>query len=144
MGHDRNITSCKCAVYGSELSRAGKLILARQHNEFNQIQCTTTFPEMSACCRRLMFAHFAPDQYDDGTYVPDVPRYNAQPYQDWKSECTTFLQSSSAVSKILNILISCDRSYFTCIFFVNRANQWLNKQFKWLFNLLASITRCSI
>ncbi len=95
--HGRSITARKCAVYGNGLSRAAKLVLARQHNEYNQIQRLTSFPEMAACCRRLMFAHFAPSESDDGTYAPEVPRYNTQDYRNFKQECLTFLVSSQAV-----------------------------------------------
>lgn len=80
--HGRKITSRKCATYASGLNRAGKLVLVRQHNEFNQIQRTTTFPKLSACCRRLMFTHFAPDQCDDGTYAPNILSYNTQHYRN--------------------------------------------------------------
>ena len=57
----RKITSHKCAVYGSGLSQSALLVLAKQHNEFNQIQCTTNFPETATCCWRLLFFHFAQD-----------------------------------------------------------------------------------
>ena len=100
MDGTRKINKRKCAVYGSKLSRAGKLVLARQHNEFNQIQRTTSFPEMAACCRRLLFAHFSPDKADDGTFSPDIPRYNSQDYRKFKLECMTYLVSSQIVSKV--------------------------------------------
>ena len=90
----------KCAVYGTNLSRAGKLVLARQHDEFNQIQQTTSFPEMPACCQRILFAHFSPDSADDGTFSPDIPRYNTQEYWKFKLECLTYLVSSQIVSKV--------------------------------------------
>ena len=92
----RKITCRKCAVYDSALSRKESLILARQHNEVNQIQRSTTFPEVAAACRRLMFVHFA-EQEDDGKYMPEVPRYNSQKYRDWKQECLDFLVSTQLV-----------------------------------------------
>ena len=99
MDGERKIRQRKCAVYGNGLSRAGKLVLARQHNEFNQIQRTTSFPEMAACYRRLLFAHFSSDSTDDDTFQPDVPRYNTQDYR-FKLECLTYLVSSQVVNKV--------------------------------------------
>ena len=94
----RKITTRKCAVYGGGLSRSASLVLARQHNEFNQIQWTTSFPEMAGSCRRLHFAHFAQKgEIDDGVAMSDVPRYNSQAYRAYKQECLTFLVSSQVV-----------------------------------------------
>ena len=100
----RKISSRKCLVYGSGLSRSASLVLARQHNEFNQIQRTTSFPEIAASCRRLCFAHFAPermDTIDEG--MPELPRYNSQPYRAFKQECCNFLVSTQVVSLSLFI-----------------------------------------
>lgn len=84
----RKITTRRCAVYGQGLSTEGILTIAQQHNQYNQIQRTTTFPEIAAVCRRLAFAHFAAEgKLDDGQYDPPVPRYNTQRYRDWKKEC---------------------------------------------------------
>lgn len=94
---DRKIIARRCCVYGSDLSKRASLALARQHNEFNQIQRSTTFLEISGLCRRLMFAHFS-DHSDDGVFMPVIPRYNSQKYRDWKAECITFLGSSQVVS----------------------------------------------
>ena len=94
----RKITSRKCAVYGSGLSRSALLVLAKQHNEFNQIQRTTRFPEIAACCRRLLFSHFAKGaEVDDGDTMPDVPRYNTNAYREFKQECLQFLVSTQVV-----------------------------------------------
>lgn len=94
----RKITTRKCAVYGSGLSRSASLVLARQHNEFNQIQRTTSFPEIVASCRRLLFSHFAQkEESDDGVAMPNIPRYNTQAYRLYKQECLTFLVSSQVV-----------------------------------------------
>ena len=74
----RNIVNRRCVVYSSDLGKKATLVLARQHNEFNQIQRCTTFPELAASCRRLMFAHFALEgKEDDGMYMPTIPRYNS-------------------------------------------------------------------
>ena len=105
VNESRQITTRKCAVYGGGLSRSASLVLARQHNEFNQIQRTTSFPELAASCRRLLFAHFAKKgEVDDGIVVPSVPRYNSQGYRVYKQECLTFLVSSQVV-----------RTYATCM-----------------------------
>ena len=70
----RKIFTRYCSVYGEGMSRLS--LLARQHNEINQIQRATTFPEVAASCRRLIYAHFATnDGVDDGEYMPEVPRY---------------------------------------------------------------------
>ena len=34
-----------------------------------------------------MFSHFAPGRKDDGSFTPEVPRYNTQKYRDWKQQC---------------------------------------------------------
>lgn len=91
------ISSRKCTVYGKGLSRQSLLILAKQHNEFNQIQRETTFPEVAASCRRLVFAHFAEGSEDDGQYMPSIPRYNSEKYRNFKKECVTYLHSPRVV-----------------------------------------------
>ena len=84
----RKITARRCAVYGQGLSTEAILTIAQQHNQYNQIQRTTTFPEIAAACRRLSFQHFAEEgKCDDGKYDPPVPRYNTQKYRDWKKAC---------------------------------------------------------
>ena len=94
----RKILTRRCSIYGSGLSRTATLVLAKQHNEFNQIQRVTCFPEVAACCRRLMFSHFAgPEDIDDGTTIPVIPRYNSLPYISFKQECVTYLLSSQTV-----------------------------------------------
>ncbi len=103
----RKITTRKCAVYGSGLSRSASLVLARQHNEYNQIQRTTSFPELAACCRRLLFSHFASEnEGDDGVTLLDVPRYNTQAYRAFKQECLGFLTSSQVV-RVHVIMYNC-------------------------------------
>ena len=95
----RTIRSRKCSVYGQGLPRPATLVLARQHNEFNSIQRTTSFPELAACCRRLLFSHFAVGEgADDGTTKLSVPRYNTARYREFKQECLTFLHSTQTVS----------------------------------------------
>ncbi len=109
MEDGRKITSRKCAVYGSGLSRSALLVLARQHNEFNQIQRATSFPELAGCCRRVLFVHFASkDEADDGVTVPDIPRYNSQAYRVFKQECLQFLVSSQVVRVYAACLIPSD------------------------------------
>ncbi len=98
-GGSRKIHTRRCAVYGSGLSREQILVLAQQHNRFNQVQRSTTFPEIAAACRRLMFLHFAEeDRHDDGQYNPPVPRYNTQKYRSWKLECLHFCVTPKVVS----------------------------------------------
>lgn len=94
----RKITFRKCAVYGRGLTRQAALTLARQHNEYNQIQRNTSFPEMASCCRRLLFSHFAKEEeFDDGETDIAIPRYNSQSYRAFKQECLTFMLSSQTV-----------------------------------------------
>ena len=66
-------------MYSNELSQAEKLVLDNQRNKLNQIQRTTRFLEMAACCQRLPFACFSPDKADDITHVL---RHNTQ--ENWK------------------------------------------------------------
>ena len=94
----RKITTHKCAVYGNGLSHSSTLVLARQHNEFNQIQRTTSFPELAGCCQRLLFSHFAADDdTDDRLTMPTVPHYNTQAYWFFKQDCLKCLVSSQVV-----------------------------------------------
>ena len=100
----RSITQRNCAVYGNGLSRLATLILARRHNEINQVQRVTTFPEIAASCRRLLFVHFATSGNHDPSYMPDVPWYNSKPYIDFKQECLQYLVSSRVVSACMHVL----------------------------------------
>ncbi len=94
----RKIANRKCALYDKLLTREAALDLARQHNEYNSIQRTTTFSEVAACCRMLLFSHFAAKGVtDDGTTNLDVPRYNKTAYRVFKQECLTFLLSTQTV-----------------------------------------------
>lgn len=93
------ITSRKCLVYGNKLSRTSLLLLARKHNEVNEIQRETTFGEVAASCRRLLFCHFSNGQKDDGLYMPTIPRYNSDKYRAFKKECVTFLHGPRIVSE---------------------------------------------
>ena len=98
----RKILSRKCCVYGSSLSRKSLLVLARQHNDYNEIQRETTFSEVAASCRRLLFLHFAEDtEEDDGRYMPVIPRYNSTKYKEFKQECLFYLHSPRLVSVAL-------------------------------------------
>lgn len=98
----RKILSRKCSVYGSGLSRQSLLVLARQHNDYNQIQRETTFPEVAASCRRLLFSHFAPDGCtDDEESMPLIPRFNTKRYSTYKQECMSYLHSPRVVRKRL-------------------------------------------
>ncbi len=93
---DRKISSRKCCVYGASMTRKSLLMLARQHNDINEIQRETTFSEIAASCRRLLLVHFG-DVDDD--YMPSVPRYNTQKYKAYKQECLTYLHSPRLVSE---------------------------------------------
>lgn len=110
----RKIVNRKCAVYDKELTRSAALDLARQHNEYNSIHRTTSFPEVAACCRRLLFSHFAGDGVsDDGSTDLDVPRYNKTAYRVFKQECLTFLMSSQTVCMYVCMTYSADKhAYF--------------------------------
>ena len=94
----KKITTRKCAIYGAGLSRNAILRLGNQHNEINKVQQMTSFPEVAATCRRLMFIHFGENMVDDGNQMPQIPRYNSQKYREWKSECMTYLSSPTTVS----------------------------------------------
>ena len=98
----RKITTRRCAIYGKGLPSEGILAIAQQHNQYNQIQRSTTFPEIAAVCRRLAFMHFADRKLDDGEYDPPVPRYNTQRYRDWKKECMQVCQTPQVVSSSAN------------------------------------------
>ena len=94
---ERKILSRRCVVYGSDLGRKACLAVARHHNEFNQIQRSTTFLEISGLCRRLLFSYFANGHADDGLYMPEKPRYNKRTDIDWKAECIELLASTQVV-----------------------------------------------
>jgi hypothetical protein len=96
---DRKIVSRRCCVYSTSLSRKCLLVLARQHNDYNEIQRETTFAEVSASCRRLLFLHFAEEsEEDNGRYMPVIPRYNTNRYKEFKQECLYYLHSPRLVS----------------------------------------------
>ena len=97
---ERKITSRKCAVYGRGLPRPAALVLARQHNEFNLIQRVTSFAEIAACCRRLLFSHFGENEPDDGKTELKVPYHNTAKYRSFKKECLTFLLSTHTVNSL--------------------------------------------
>jgi len=146
------INSRRCVVYGSGIGRSAALILARQHNEYNQIQRVTTFPELAASCRRLLFTEFGPELVDGSeSPMPEIPRYNSQGYRAYKRECLMFLVSSQIVSVkgtcnyqqcnmyelIYQYANKCKHEYFC-----HRAQRWLNKLSRWLYYHLPSTTRC--
>ena len=108
------ILARSCAVYGSRLTSPAALVLARQHNDFNKIQRTTSFPEVSACCRRIMFSHFALEgETDDGETNPTVPYFNSKGYRAFKQECSTYLLSSQMVCYQLHLMQAiCDYIIF--------------------------------
>ena len=63
-------------VYGSRIGRSAAHILAQQHNEYNQIQRVTTFPELATSCRCLLFTEFGPGLVDGSeSPMPEIPRY---------------------------------------------------------------------
>ena len=113
--NQRKITTRKCAIYGKGMTRPAALVLARQHNKFNSIQRCTSFPEMAACCRRLLFSHFCGEGDDDGETDITVPKYNSTRYRVFKQECLTFLLSSQIVSVVGKCdPIFKDLLYITC------------------------------
>lgn len=100
----RKILSRKCCVYGASLPRKTLLMLARQHNDINEIQRETTFAEVAASCRRLLFLHFGDKNLiDDGEYMPSIPRYNTQKYKEYKQECVAYLHSPKLVCRIYSL-----------------------------------------
>ena len=122
-GNGRKITTRKCAVYGCGLSRGAALVLAKQHNSFNQIQRITSFPEVAACCRRLLFTHFGEGAEDNCEAEIEVPRYNKQTYRVFKQECLTYLVSSQMVCYNVQCMLMCRAEINSCLF-LYRANQW--------------------
>lgn len=86
-------------MYGNGLTQEAALTLAQVHNETNQLQRATSFSEVVATCRRLLFSQFGPDLSDtaDGP-MPEVPRYNAQDYRQFKSTCLSILVNTQTVS----------------------------------------------
>ena len=96
----QKINDRRCVVYGKGLSHAEALTLAQRHNEANQVQRATSFAEIAATCRRLIFAEFGNELHDDPEGVmPDIPRYNAQNYRDFKTKCLSILVSTQTVSE---------------------------------------------
>ena len=74
------------------MSRSAMLTLARQHNDVNQVQRITTFPELAACCRRLLYSHFAEDAKDDEEYFPNIPQFKS--LSSIQGDCLTLLVNS--------------------------------------------------
>ena len=100
----RKITARQCAVYGQGLSTEAILKIAQQHNLYNQIQRMTTFREIAAACRRVLFQHFSEEgKCDDREYDPPVPCYNTQKYRDWKKACMRLCITPQVVS-VRNVL----------------------------------------
>lgn len=75
------ITTRKCSIYGSETPTEVLLLLAKEHNNLNQIQRVSTFPEVAGVCHRLLKSHFGDSP---------VPRYNTKDYRKWKSDCLRY------------------------------------------------------
>ena len=124
-------------MYGCGISRSGILRLANQHNEVNRVQRATSLSEVAASCRRLMFVHFGEGMDDDGTQMPQIPRYNSQPYIKWKSECLSYLSSPTTVS--LTLLCELSAKFYL---YVYRVLPSLRQPYKWHFSLQISITQC--
>ncbi len=73
-------------------------MLAKQHNQFNSIQCSTRSAELAACYRKLYFVHFAMDGVtDDGKTDLPRERYYSKQYIAFKQECLTLLTTSQIV-----------------------------------------------
>ena len=70
--NQRMITARKRAIYGKGMKCPAALVLARQHNEFNSIQRCTSFPEMAACYRMLLFSHFCGEGDDDALQCQSI------------------------------------------------------------------------
>ena len=87
---DCGIETRRCAVYASDLSTAAQVVLARQHNEINQIQCVTTISELASCCRRFAFQDFGS--------LDVVPKGQSKEYKQFKTSCVTYLKSTKTVS----------------------------------------------
>lgn len=100
----KKLGSRKCAIYGTGLSRNAILRLANQHNEVNKVQQMTSFAEVAASCRWLLFVHFSEGMEDDGKQMPTIPRYNSQKYRDWKTACLTYLSSPTTVRGYLEFV----------------------------------------
>ena len=93
----KKISERRCSIYGAGLSEGVILKVAQHHNYFNQMQRHTTFVEVAAACRRLCFKHFGDGHADDGTYNPEVPRYNTMQYRNWKKECIQICKTPNVV-----------------------------------------------
>ena len=89
-------------MYGNGLTQEAALTLAQVHNETNQLQRATSFSEVAATCRRLLFSHFGPDlnDADEDSPMPDIPRYNTQDYRHFKSTCLSILVNTQTVSSM--------------------------------------------
>ena len=106
-------------MYESGFSHSALLILAKQHNEFNQIQCTTSFPEIAACYRWLLFSHFAWDvEGDGGVNMPDILCYNMHTRNSSNNVCN--FRSAMWMLVYIHMYMS------TCVF-INDASKTLSK-----------------
>ena len=93
----KEIRERRCSIYGAGLTEEAIIKVSQHHNFFNQMQRHTTFVEVAAACRRLCFKHFGDGHEDDGTYNPDVPRYNTLQYRNWKKECIHICKTPDVV-----------------------------------------------
>lgn len=139
-GYTSTISHRHCAVYGTGLSRVSMHVLARRHNQINQVQRVTTFPEIATSCWSLLFVHFAKDSHRDQSNMPDVPHYNTKAYGEFKQEFSQYLVSSRVVCvgvllKILFMILSC------CIFVLEQSLSMWKQPFEWHCNHLKVMTR---
>ena len=103
---DTRITTRKCAVYGNDLSFEAKLYLAEQHNEFNQIQRETTFPEVAALCRKIAFHQFWQWEPETDSEI-EYPYTSTADYKKFKEECETILTGGNVVSQYITGTMLC-------------------------------------
>ena len=113
----------------------------------------TTFPEIAASYRRLLFEQFGSGEIDDDdAKMPDIPRYNSTVYREFKQECLTFLVSNQSVSAhkpntvcVGNFPAYCRRNMLESICVacqLYRVWPWLSRQSRWPYCHQAFTTRC--
>ena len=52
-----------------------------------------------------LFKHFGDGHEDDGTYNPDVQKYNTLQYRNWKKECIHICKTPDVASVTSHIAI---------------------------------------
>ncbi len=103
----RNIASRKCAIYGNDIPRMAAMMLAKQHNKFNSIQCSTGFAELAACCESYIRAFCYGQMTVKLTYPGrDITK---KIYIAFQQECLALLTTSQIVRSffLLCLIICC-------------------------------------